>query len=64
MVIAYWIIRSTDTNSQNVLFDSFFRINNYSNVPPCYVASTLLFQDVLFVRGGAVYGLLRHLNGA
>jgi len=42
MVIAYWIIKCTDTDTQNALFNPFFRKINYSNVPQCYVLSTLL----------------------
>jgi hypothetical protein len=65
MVIRYWIIKSTDTNSENVLFNSLFRMNNYSKVPQCYVISILLvffWHLTLFVCGGAVCVLLRHFN--
>ena len=65
MVIAYWIIKSTDTNSENILFNPFFRKNIYLNVPQCYIISTLLpflaFR-VLFVGGGSVCVLLRHFK--
>ena len=63
MVIAYCIIKSTDTNPENVLFNSFFHKNNYSNVPRYYVISILLVFwafSVLFVRRGAVCILLRY----
>ena len=65
MVIVYWIIKCTDTNLQNVLFNPFFSQNNYSDVPQFYVTSTLLYFlafSLLTVRGGAVCVLLRHFN--
>jgi len=49
MVIPYWIIKSTDTHLENVLFNLFFLEDNYSHVPQCCRYIVCIFGIYYFV---------------
>jgi len=65
MVIPYWIIKSTYTNCEDVLFNPFFLKDNYWHVSECYFVITLIASFGFYqfvVRCASVCITLRYLK--